>query len=273
MPLRLSSKYWAEHIGRPYQPPETFPNYSYINFLKKPRPYGFFWEIWGLGSHRLLLWGDPDFVRRTASTLTLSDSLGFEIDAPLAQAGYGNRPGKWGIFTAPHADRVFWDHDFERYWLFYMLWGRLTFDPTLTSTIWEREFKRRFGDAGPEALEAYQTASRVLSEIISVHMPDPNMYVWPEINPGGLIDVYRQVYTSDWRYAASPTEAVRNRIESIPSAKQTPLETAALLRGYAQSIDDATGRAASKLGEDHREWSGTRPDFRVLAHLARYHAS
>ncbi|MCP5119208.1 MAG: hypothetical protein GY953_51055, partial [bacterium] len=186
VPLRLSSKYWSEHLGRPYQPPETFPNYSYINFLRKPRPYGFFWEIWALGSNRLLLWGDADHVRRVAGTLTLSGSEGFEIDAPLAQKGYGNRSGKWGVFTEAHADRVWWKHDFERYWFFYLLWGRLTYDAKLTSKIWEREFERRFGDAGPEVLEAYRAASRVLSEIGAVHTPDPNMYSWPEINPGGL---------------------------------------------------------------------------------------
>jgi hypothetical protein len=57
VPLRLSAKYWAEHLGRPYQPAETFPGYSYLDLLRKPHAYGFLWELWALGSHRLLLWG------------------------------------------------------------------------------------------------------------------------------------------------------------------------------------------------------------------------
>src|SRR5450759_4623510 len=93
VPVRLSSKYWAEDIGRPYQPAETFPNYSFLNFLQKPRKYEFYWEMWGLGSHRLLLWGDPDFVKCAGPTFRLSGSSGFEIDPPLAQKGFGNRPG------------------------------------------------------------------------------------------------------------------------------------------------------------------------------------
>jgi hypothetical protein len=60
VPLRVSTKYWAEDVGRPYQPAETYPNYSYLNFLEKPRNYEFYWELWGLGSHRMLLWGNPD---------------------------------------------------------------------------------------------------------------------------------------------------------------------------------------------------------------------
>ncbi len=57
---RVSVKYWAEDIGRPYQPPETYAGYGYLSFLEKPRFYDFFWELWGLGSHRLLLWGNPE---------------------------------------------------------------------------------------------------------------------------------------------------------------------------------------------------------------------
>jgi len=96
---RLSSKYWAEDIGRPYQPAETYANYSYSNFLVKKRPYQFYWELWALGSNRLLLWGNPDYVRRTVSTFSLGDAVGFEIDPPLAQKGFGNEPGKWDVFT------------------------------------------------------------------------------------------------------------------------------------------------------------------------------
>jgi hypothetical protein len=272
MPVRLSSKYWAEDLGRPYQPAETYPNYSYINFLKKPRPYNFYWEIWALGSNRLLLWGNPGFVRRAVPTLTLSGSLGFEIDAPLAQKGFGNRPGKWGIFTPANKSRMFWKWEFERYWFFYMLWGRLSYDPKTSEKVWMAELQRRFGKAAPDVLEAYENASGVLSEIVAAHLADPNMYLWPEINPGGLIDDYKDVLPSDWRYIASISEAVKDRIRGIASAKQTPKDTAALLDKLAEATEQAVKRAAAKLGPTHREWSSSEPDFRVLAALARYHA-
>jgi len=38
----------------------------------------------------------------------------------MAQKGFGNRPGKWGVFAAGQENRVFWKHEFERYWLFYL---------------------------------------------------------------------------------------------------------------------------------------------------------
>ena len=271
-PLRVSTKYWAEDLGRPYQPAETYPGYSYLNLLEKPHPYDFFWEIWALGSHRLLLWGDPDFVRRISTTFDLGGGVGFEIDPPLAQKGFGNRPGKWGVFTAAHQDRMFWKHEFERYWMFYLLWGRLSYDPRTPETVWMSELGRRFGPAAADVMEAYRQASRVLSTIVAAHLADPNMYIWPEINPGGLVDAYRHVLPSDWRCIASIPEAARNRLNRIASAKQTPQETSSLLDGMALAVEQAVARAAGKLPAGHPEWRSSQPDFLVLASLARYHA-
>src|SRR5262249_4525419 len=115
-------------------------------------------------------------------------------------------------------------------------------------------------------------SSRVISEIVAVHLADPNMYIWPEINPGGLIDSYMEVLPSDWRYVASIAETVCNRLSSAASAKQTPLDTADRLEDIARRIDAAVARASAVLPPDQREWKGSAPDFKVLAALARYHA-
>ncbi len=275
VPLRVSAKYWAEHLGRPYQPVDTFSGYSYRDLLKKSRPYGYYWEIWALGSHRLLLWGNPEYVRRAVPTLSLSDTTGFEIDAPLAQKGFGNTPGEWGIFAnsryVSHKDKQFWHWEFQRYWMFYLLWGRLTYDPSTSENVWMDELRQRFGEAAHDALAAYQSASRVLSEIVAAHMADATMYHWPEINPGGLIAEYKDVRPSDQSFIASPAEAARRVLRGESSAKQGPHETAQLLDRLASEVEAAVEKVATKL-KDNAEWRGTEPDFRVLTHLARYHA-
>lgn len=275
VPLRVSVKYWAEHMGRPYPPVETFPRFSYHDLLKSERPYDYYWELWALGSHRLLLWGDPQYVRRAAPTFSLSGGSGFEIDAPLAQKGFGNAPGAWGIFAnnryVSHKDKQFWHWEFERYWMFYLLWGRLTYDPTASEGTWMGELQRRFGIAAPHVLAAYQSAGRVMTEIVAAHLADPNMYIWPEINPGGLIAAYKDVAPSDQTFIASPAEAAHCVLHDEPSAKQGPQETAQLLDGVASEIETAVEKAAAEL-KDNTEWRGTEPDFQVLAHLARYHA-
>jgi hypothetical protein len=275
VPLRMSSKYWGEHLGRPYPPAETWPSYSYLNLLERPdgraRPWDFYFELWGLGSHRVLLWGEPEYVRRAVSTFGLSGAGGFEIDPPLAHKGFGNRPGPWGVFTEAAKDRKFWKWEFERYWMFYLLWGRLSYDPKTPEAVWTAEFQRRFGSAAEDVYGAYRASGRVLNEIVAAHLADPNMYIWPEVNPGGLIDAYREVRPSDFRLIATIPEAVRNRVQGVGSAKQTPLETAARLHAAALETEQAVKRAGQRLGKQNVEWRSSEADFLVLAHLARLH--
>lgn len=247
VPLRVAARYWAGDLGRPYQPAETFPGFSYANLLEKPLHYDFYWS---LGSHRLLLSGDPDFVRRAVATFPLGGGAGFEIDAPFERK---ERP-------------------FDRYWLFYLLWGRLSYDPKTPEKVWMAEMKRRFGPAAGEVLAAYQAASGVLGEIVAASLADPNLSGWPEINPGGLLDAYRDARSSDWRFIAGAEEAVRNRVQGLASAKQTPAETAVLLRERSQRIEAALARAQAKVPEGNREWQASQADFRALALLARYHS-
>ena len=268
---RLSSKYWAEDIGRPYQPAETYAGYSYLDFLKNSRSYQFYWELWALGSNRLLLWGSPAYVRRAVSTFGLGGAQGFEIDPPLAQKGFGNAPGSWGVFAKAQQKRVFWQWEFQRYWLFYRLWGRLSYNPSASDGVWMRDMSRRFGVAAKDVMGAYDNASQVIPEIVAVHLADPNMYIWPEINPGGLIDSYIGVLPSDWQYVASIPEAVHNRLAGLASAKQTPLETAERFDRLAASVERALDRASVRINLS-AEWLSTEPDLRVLALLARYHA-
>ena len=265
VPVRLSTKYWSEDLGRPYQPAETFAGYSFHNFLQKPRAYSFYWELWGLGSHRLLLWGDPEYVRRAAGTFSLSNSIGFEIDPPLAQKGFGNQPKKWKVSTPGK-------YEFERYWMFYLLWGRLSYDPKASERIWMSEMENRFGPAAaPHVMEAYRNASGVLNEIVAAHLADPNMYIWPEINPGGLIDSYREVLPSDPRFIASIPEAVHNRLNGVASAKQTPVDTAIALHQLALHTEQALDHASHLVPDNNSEWKSTETDLRILALLARYH--
>jgi hypothetical protein len=245
VPLRLAIRYWPGDLGRPYQPLDTFPGFSYANLLEKPLRAE---SYWSLGAQRLLLWGDPDFVRRAVATFPLGGAAGFEIDAPLERK----------------------DRSFDRYWLFYLLWGRLSYDLKTPEKVWMAELKRRFGPAAADVLAAYQAASGVLGEIVAANLADPNLSVWPETSPGGLLDVYSGARSGDWRFIAGAAETVRNRLRGLASTKQTSAETAAFLRERAERIEAALARA--KVPESNREWQASQPDFRALAQLARYHS-
>ena len=87
---KISTKYWMEQMGLPFHPTHTNTEdqrnrrHSYADLLRYPQRYRVHWQLWSGGTTRLLLWGDPDYVRRFASTARLYDGDSFEVNEMLA---------------------------------------------------------------------------------------------------------------------------------------------------------------------------------------------
>ena len=272
LPMRLSTKYWAEFMGMPYQAAKMLPSYSYADFLRYPRPYPVFYQVWSLGSHRLLPWGGVDWMKRFAPTTHLGDGVGFETCAPLSQKGFGNPPGTWRIFVS--RDREYYRWEFERYWLYYLLYGRLSYNPNCHDGVWMDELRAHFGErAAPAIFDAFQAASQVLPFLVSYRLSNPNMYIWPEKQMGGLLDFYIEVKPADEARFASFEEYIARRLSGARSAKMTPETASEMLNRMAEDTERALSRAGAFLRTDeNKEYAANRIDLQVLALLARYHA-
>jgi hypothetical protein len=271
-PLRLSMKYWAEFMGMPYQAAQMLPSYSYADFLRYPRRFPVLYQVWSLGSHRLLPWGSVDWMKRFAPTTRLGDGIGFETCAPLSQKGFGNPPGDWRIFTSPEREYYRWE--FQRYWLYYLLYGRLTYDPGTADDVWMDEFRSRFGEkAAPEIFAAFQSASEVIPFLVSYRLSNPNMYIWPEKQMGGLLDFYLEVKPADEARFASFQEYADIRLRGGRSAKMLPEEASRRLTRMADETERSLARADLLIkAAGNKEYTANRIDLTVLALLARYHA-
>jgi len=268
---RVSHKYWGEHMVFPYHPTRIMWTYSYGDWLKYPRKHSNIYQVWTLGSHRLLLWGDPDFVRRFAPTTKFEEAVGFEICAPLSQKGYGNAPGSWRIFHNKKKEYYKWE--FERYWSFYQLFGRLTYNPKSSDEIWLREMRIRFGKkATPEIARAYRMASRILPLIMGSATSDYNMYIWPEKDMGGLINFYLHFLSFDKCRISNFIEFIHDYMEGNHSAKLTPEKLASRLDSVARECEQSIIRAESLMDKPNKELWATKMDFFILSGMARYHA-
>ncbi|NWG14617.1 MAG: hypothetical protein HXY20_13905 [Acidobacteria bacterium] len=272
LPMRLSVKYWAEFMGMPYQAAKMLPSYSYVDFLRYPRRFPVLYQVWSLGSHRLLPWGSVDWVKRFAPTTKLGGGIGFETCAPLSQKGFGNAPGDWRILIPPEREYYRWE--FERYWLYYLLYGRLTYDPGTPSDVWMDEFRRRFGDRGAAAVfDAFQRASDIIPFLVSYRLSNPNMYIWPEKQMGGLLDFYIEVKPADPARFADFQEYVARRLRGAVSAKMIPEEASERLRRMAEETERAVARADALIdASGNKEYRANRVDLLVLSLLARYHS-
>lgn len=269
LPTRVSHKYWGEHMVFPHHPTRIMWTYSYGDWLKYPQKYQNLYHVWSLGSHRLLLWGDPDYVRRFAPTTLFQNADGFEICAPLSQKGYGNPPGAWRIFR--DRDREYYTWEFERYWSYYSLFGRLTYNPEESDEFWLREIRSRFGEkAVPAVAEAYKAASHVLPLIMGTATPDYNMFTWAEKDSGGLINFYLHYHSYDPLRIASFMEFIEERIEGKISARLTPEDMAFRLEKTADQIEKALNQADNLLKEDNKEFWATKKDFQILMGMASF---
>jgi hypothetical protein len=208
LPVTISPKYTAEHMGLPYQQASIrrleqarqrrgddhfisnlmnmsegslrYTRYGYADFMAEDRPYGVFGRMWP-GTDRLLLWGDPEMAAGFGRYSGFCGSLGLEICEPLSFKGRlgsgvpGGRTAYADPSLIPH-------HDFEKYLYFYRLIGRLLYDPDASPDQWRRYLGSTFGSAAPSIENALANASRVLPLVTSSHMPSAHYgSYWPEI--------------------------------------------------------------------------------------------
>jgi hypothetical protein len=279
---RISTKYWMEQMGLPFHPTHTNTQdqrnrrHSYADLLRYPQRYRVHWQLWSGGTTRLLLWGDPDYVRRFASTARLYDGDSFEINEMLATKMLGEPHDEKPLEILNPAYR-FYDYEFERYWQFYRLWGRLTYNPETPPEVWEHEFTARFGpQAGPPVSRALQMASQVLPRIVAAsyrYSNFPTTRGWAEMNRQGSLPEYAGEQGSDIQQFLNVRDEARSIVQGSDTAMRRPEETS---RWFAQAADGILTQVAlaEKAGGTGagKEFRTTVTDLKILAALSRYHA-
>lgn len=293
--VTVSTKFWCEHMGLAYHPcvvdkhNRPSQRYSYGAMLYYPRPYRVVYRMWTVGSQRILLWGDPDYARRFSRSCLLGGGEGFEVFAPLTNKGYGNAPGKWRILTDRSYEHYTWEY--ERYWMFYLVFGRMGYNPDCNPGVWRREFRHRFGEAASDLEAAYRQASQIITLVTAARLPAASEWsYWPEMDTGGPLEAYMCIPPSDTAqfYAIKPFKKVPGTGEAWQSdirgyvqdtvagelrAKWTPPRVSQRLRELADQTLGAVEAARQAVRDpESAEFRSTELDMRILAHLALYHA-
>ena len=168
MPLTVSPKYWAEHMGLPYhqadiralEVPRTnsqatglmrlssgersFLRYGYGDLLREDRRWSVLHRIWP-GTQRVLLWGDPVTAASHSRAFSFCGSDGVEIMEPLSfkgRRGSGLVGDRCGYADAALKPR--WD--WEKYVYSHRVWGRSLYNPDCDPEVWKRYLRGQFGD-------------------------------------------------------------------------------------------------------------------------------
>jgi hypothetical protein len=297
MPVNVSPKYWAEHMGLPYhqaaiRPTElprqgrndagffalssgsrSFLRYGYGDLLAENRSYGVLHRMWP-GTQRLLLWGDPVFAAAYGRASGFCGSRGVELFEPLSFKGRkgSGLPGGRDAYAEPALRPA---RDYEKYLYGYRLWGRLLYNPDAEPETWRRFLRKEYGPAAGACEEALAHASRILPLFTTAHTPSAaNNNYWPEMytnmsivdasRPGPYGDTpspkrFGTVSPLDPQLFAGVDEYAQALLQGESVAKYSPVEV-------AQWLDDLAEAALSRL-RDAQTQAADRdaPAFRRLA--------
>ncbi len=307
--VRISPKYWAEHLGMPYHQAEirelerprpgrqatglmklsagsrSFLRYGYGDLLREDRKWGVLHRIWP-GTQRLLVWADPLTAAAYSRAFSFCGSDGVEIMEPLSfkgRRGSGIAGGR-----CAYADKSLnprWD--WQKYAYSYRIWGRLLYSPETDADVWRRAISHDFGPAGADLETALANSSRILPIVTTAHLPSAaNNSYWPELylnhslidaaHPGPYTDsptprVFGTVSPLDPQLFYRMNDFADDVLRGERSGKYTPIEVAQWIEDYAAAATASLARAGSRATrKDGSEYRRVTIDIAVAADLGRF---
>ena len=305
LPVKISPKYWAEHMGMPYMQAEireleqpkpgreakglmkfsagsrSFLRYGYGDLLREDRRWGVLHRIWP-GTQRILIWGDPLTAAAHSRAFQFCGSDGVEIMEPLSFKGRrgsglaGNRTAYADTSLAPR-----WD--WEKYVYSHRIWGRLLYNPDCDPEVWRRYLRHEFGPKAPGVETALANASRILPIVTTAHGASAgNNTYWPEVYLNqSMVDatlygpysdspaprIFGNVSPLDPQMFLRINDFADELLEGHRGGKYTPVEVAQWIEDYAAAAMKALPRMAAG---DSTAYKRIAIDVSIQAGLGRF---
>ena len=312
LPVTISPKYWAEHLGMPYHQADirsleipkpgtqanglmnlsagsrSFTRYGYGDLLKENRKYGVLHRVWP-GTQRLLLWGDPLISAGHSRAFSFCDSLGVDLMEPLSFKGRrgsgiaGDRCGYLDSSLKPG-----WD--WQKYLYSLRIFGRLTYNPETDPDVWQRYLKKEFGPAAGSIELALANATRILPIVLTVHGASAgNNTYWPEMYMNMSIPdpnartpytdspsprVFGNVTPTDPQLFIGINDLAKELLTFSRSGKYSAVEAAQWIEDYSDTAAKYLEKAES-LAKDKKkpEYRRMAIDVAIVIGLGRFFAS
>jgi hypothetical protein len=278
--MRICTKYWMEQMGMPFHPThiprqnQHDRRHGYADMLRYPKRYDMHWRLWNSGTTRVLQWGDPDYVRRFVASTHLYDGKGFEVSEPMTTK-MQSHPHDGAVFDLLGAKYKYYQWEFQRYWYFHQLFGRLGYNPDTPAEVWQRQFQKRFGSAAGHVEKGMDLASKVLPRIVSYCHPYrhfPTTRGWAEKQRQGDLAAYAQVEGTDTQQFLSPKDAGRCILGGTDSAKIWPEESSRWFGRISEEIGRHVAAGERLMGKNKsKEFVSTMVDLKILSYLSEYH--
>ena len=110
----------------------------------------------------VLRWGDPDFIRDVIAENHQDYVGGYQIGSEcyIPAKEYIIKPGPY----------ITWKYGFQRQWLFYMVWGRLLYNPTTKDDVFANAFNQKYKiNYGDKLIAAHKLADQMPLKLASFY--------------------------------------------------------------------------------------------------------
>jgi hypothetical protein len=306
MPVNVSPKFAAEHIGLPYHPAEirpseipaagvegkglmtlsegqrSFTRYGNADFLTEDRKYTVRTRVF-YGSQRILASGGAEAAAAYGKAFQFCGMTGFDLMEPLTYRGRRGTavPGTRRSGYLP--EQMEPQYDWQKYEAWYRVFGRMSFNPEADASVVTRPFK----DAKARAVEtALAAASRILPLVTTISSVSAacDLY-WPEMDgsmpmareaePGSLFfdtpapKTFQNVTPLDPQLFSSCRDFA-GELLGERSGRYAPVEAALWLDGFAAETEAALKTAGVPKSI---ETARLAVDAEILALLGRFYAA
>jgi len=312
MPVKLGAKYSAEHQSLGYQQADiraqeipkaasegegpfslssgsrSFTRYGYADFFKAGAKYKLWFRLWP-GTQRHLLSADPEMAAAYGRTAHFCGAAGLDLMEPLTfkgREGSGQPGGRCAYADATLNPK----YDWQKFELYYRVWGRRLYDPDASEETWRRWLRSEFGLGAVAVETAVANASRMLPLLTSAHLPSAsNHSFWPEIytnmpmlaghEPSPYSDTptpkcFGTVSALDPVTFSTIEEHAADQLAGAPGARYSPIEV-------AQWMEDCADASSTALDEARRKTPARRSaafrrieaDVEIQIGLGRFFAS
>jgi hypothetical protein len=312
MPVNISPKYCAEHLGLPYHQTEirelerprpgeegsglmklsagarSFLRYGYGDLLKEDRRYGILHRVWP-GTQRLLLWGDPLMSAAYGRAFSFCGSAGAELMEPLSfkgRRGSGIAGDRCGYADASLKPR--WD--WEKYQYSLRVWGRLLYNPDSDPDAWRRYLRKQFAAGAQATEEALAHASRILPAVTTAHGASAaNNTYWVEMYTNQpIIDpkrihpysdspaprVFGNVSPHDPQLFSRINDFAEELLKGERSGRYSPVEVAQWIEDRADAAAEHLAQAEAQVtGKSGPEWRRLSMDIAMQSDLGRFYGA
>jgi hypothetical protein len=313
MPVKVSAKSWAEHMGLGYQQADIreleiptparmetgtfsvsngerrFTRYGYADLYQAGSKFEVLYRLWP-GTQRHLLWGDPEMAAAYGRTANFCGAAGIEICEPLTfkgREGSGHPGGRCAYLDATMNPKL---GDWQKFEYTYMLWGRLLYNPDTKPEVWRRYLRQDFGPAFDSVESSLANAGRVLPLITTAHLPSAsNHSFWPEIydNMPIILGSERSPYSDtpepkifatvsplDPQLFSTIVEHAHCLLAGITNAKYSPAEVAQWLEDYTAASNQALELARTQArSRNSPEFKRIEEDVLIQVGLGQFFAA